>query len=191
MQELLAWTKGLQPWQSDAVARLLAKKELSPADQDDLYALLKVAHGIPDPEKREPLPLAEDQIPAPIKAETEIELLVIKNLRNVNAIAENQQLEVGAKGLTVIYGSNGSGKSGYSRVLKRACRARDQSEQILPNAYVAGAKMGDAQATFTVCVNGQIDEYLWQQGREAPKELSSLSIFDTWCARDMPGAGGG
>ena len=161
MQELLAWTKGLQAWQSDALARLLAKKELSPADQDDLYALLKVAHGIPDPEKREPLPLAEDQIPAPIQAETEIELLVIKNLRNVNAIAENQQLEVGAKGLTVIYGSNGSGKSGYSRVLKRACRARDQSEQILPNANVAGAKMGNAQATFTVCVNGQVDEYLW------------------------------
>lgn len=51
MQELLAWTKGLQAWQSDALARLLAKKELSPADQDDLYALLKVAHGIPDPEK--------------------------------------------------------------------------------------------------------------------------------------------
>ena len=183
MQELLAWTKGLQAWQSDALARLLAKKELSPADQDDLYALLKVAHGIPDPEKREPLPLAEDQIPAPIQAETEIELLVIKNLRNVNAIAENQQLEVGAKGLTVIYGSNGSGKSGYSRVLKRACRARDQSEQILPNANVAGAKMGNAQATFTVCVNGQVDEYLWQQGREAPKELSALSIFDTRCAR--------
>ncbi|MGN8005940.1 hypothetical protein ACTJKQ_22370 [Acidovorax sp. 22279] len=43
MQELLAWTKGLQAWQSDAVARLLAKKELVPADQDDLYELLKVS----------------------------------------------------------------------------------------------------------------------------------------------------
>ena len=56
------------------------------------------------------MPLAEDQIPATIQAETEIELLVIKNLRNVNA--ENQQLEVGAKGLTTVYGGNGSGKSG-------------------------------------------------------------------------------
>jgi len=142
-QELWAWTKGLQAWQSDAVSRLLAKKELTPADHDELYALLKVAHGIPDLEQREPLPLAENQIPAPIQAETDIELLFIKNLRNVTAIADNQQLEVGAKGLTVIYGANGSGKSGYSRVLKRACRARDQSEHILPNANVAGAKMGN------------------------------------------------
>ena len=135
-QELWAWTKGLQAWQSDAVAPLLAKKEFTPADHDELYALLKVAHGIPDLEQREPLPLAENQIPAPIQAETDIELLVIKNLHNVNAIAENQQLEVGAKGLTVIYGANGSGKSGYSRVLKRACRARDQSEHIIPCIFV-------------------------------------------------------
>ena len=56
------------------------------------------------------LPLAEGRIPVPIQAEIGIQLLVIKNLRNVNA--ENQQLEVGAKGLTTVYGGNGSGKSG-------------------------------------------------------------------------------
>jgi len=89
---------------------LLVKNVLTPADSDDLHALLKVAHGIPDPEKQEPLPLAEGQIPVPIQAEIGIQLLVIKNLRNVNA--ENQQLEVGAKGLTTVYGGNGSGKSG-------------------------------------------------------------------------------
>ena len=49
-------------------------------------------------------------MPVPIQAEIGIQLLVIKNLRNVNA--ENQQLEVGAKGLTTVYGGNGSGKSG-------------------------------------------------------------------------------
>jgi len=183
LHEILTWTKGLQAWQSDAVARLLAKKELTQVDHDDLYALLKLAHGIPDPQNRQPAPLTEEQIPAPILAETKIELLAIKNLRNVNAIAEKQQLDVGAVGMTVIYGDNGSGKSGYTRVLKRACRARDQSEQILPNANVAGAKMGSAQATFTLSVNGQVNEVDWLQGKEPPQELSALSIFDTRCAR--------
>ncbi len=39
-----------------------------------------------------------------------------------------------AAGMTVIYGGNASGKSGYARVMKRACRARDQTEPIHPNA---------------------------------------------------------
>lgn len=46
--------------------------------------------------------------------------------------------------MTVIYGDNGSGKSGYSRVLKRACRTRDQMEAIHPNAHLPTGKAGMA-----------------------------------------------
>ena len=52
LQEILAWTQGLPAWQSDAVARLLAKSALDAGDLDDLFALLKVAHGIPDSKER-------------------------------------------------------------------------------------------------------------------------------------------
>jgi energy-coupling factor transporter ATP-binding protein EcfA2 len=183
LQELLAWTRWLPAWQSDAVSRLLAKKTLNQQDFDDLYALLKLAHGIPDPQNRQPKPLTADQIPAQVKTTTHIELHAIKNLRNVNAIAENQRLAVGPVGMTVIYGDNGSGKSGYSRVLKRACRARDQSEPIHPNANLPGAKPGNAQASFDIVIDGVAKEVVWQQGKEAPPELSSFAIFDAHCAR--------
>lgn len=183
LQEILVWTQGLPAWQSDAVARLLAKHTLTPQDNEDLYALLKLAHGIPDPKNRQPQPLTTDRIPAQVKATTHIELRAIKNLRNVNAIAENQQLAVGPVGMTVIYGDNGSGKSGYSRVLKRACRARDQSEPIHPNANLPGAKAGNAQASFDITIDGALNEVVWQQGKEAPPELSSFAIFDAHCAR--------
>ena len=144
LQEILGWTQGLSPWQSDAVARLLAKPTLTTEDLDDLYALLKVAHGISDPKDRKPKPLTADQIPAPVKVTTHVELRAMKNLRHVNAIAENQHLPFSAAGMTVIYGDNGSGKSGYSRVLKRACRARDQMEAIHPNAHLPTGKAGMA-----------------------------------------------
>ena len=183
LQEVLVWTQGLPKWQSDAVSRLLAKQTLNQQDLDDLYALLKLAHGIPDPQNRQPKPLTADQIPAQVKATTHIELHAIKNLRNVNAIAENQQLSVGSAGMTVIYGDNGSGKSGYSRVLKRACRARDQSEPIHPNANLLGSKVGSAQASFDLAIDGAVKEVVWQQGKEAPPELSSFAIFDARCAR--------
>jgi ABC-type molybdenum transport system ATPase subunit/photorepair protein PhrA len=34
--------------------------------------------------------------------------------------------------MTVVYGDNGSGKSGYARLIKRMVRSRHQ-EEILPN----------------------------------------------------------
>ena len=148
LQDILGWAKGLPAWQSDAIARLFAKQVLSQEDLEDLYALLKAEYGIPDPKGRTANKLSDDQIPAGTQANTHVELLAIKNLRHVNAIAENQRLAFGAKGLTVIYGDNGSGKSGYTRVLKRACRARDQSEPIHPNAYLPLGKVGTAEAVL-------------------------------------------
>lgn len=183
LQEILGWTQGLAPWQSDAVARLLVKQTLTAEDQDDLFALLKAAHGISDPKDRKPKPLTADQIPAPVKATTHIELRAIKNLRNVNAIAENQHLPFSFAGMTVIYGDNGSGKSGYSRVLKRACRARDQMEAIHPNANLPADKAGVPEAAFEIAVDGVSKDAHWTNGKAAPPELSSFAIFDSRCAR--------
>lgn len=183
LQEILSWTQGLPAWQSDAVARLLAKQTLTAEDQDDLFALLKLAHGIPDPKGRQPKPLSADLIPAPVEVTTHIELLAMKNMRNVNAIAENQHLTFSAAGMTVIYGDNGSGKSGYSRVLKRACRARDQSETIHPNAHLPAGKAGVPEAVFEISVAGVSKDVQWIQGNAAPSELSSFAVFDTRCAR--------
>ena len=72
LQEILGWSQILPAWQSDAVARLLAKQSLTIEDQDDLLALLKVAHGIPDPKDRKPKPLTADQIPAPVIGTTHV-----------------------------------------------------------------------------------------------------------------------
>lgn len=183
LQEILSWSQSLPTWQSDAVARLLAKRTLSVEDQDDLLALLKVAHGIPDPEERKPKPLTADQIRAPVKVTTHVELLAMKNMRHVNAIAENQLLPFSAAGMTVIYGDNGSGKSGYSRVLKCACRARDQMEAIHPNATLPTGKAGTAEAAFEITVDGVAQDVQWTLGKAAPAVLSSFAIFDSRCAR--------
>lgn len=183
LQEVLSWTQGLPTWQSDAVARLLSKSVLTDDDLQDLYALLKVAHGIPDPKDRKPKPLTADQIPMQVKASTHVELRAMKNMRHVNAIAENQHLAFGTAGLTVIYGDNGSGKSGYSRVLKRACRSRDQMEVIHPNANLPANKGAAAEAAFEIAVNGVAQDVHWVNGQPAPPELSAIAIFDSRCAR--------
>jgi energy-coupling factor transporter ATP-binding protein EcfA2 len=156
---------------------------LAANDLDDLFALLKAANGIPDPKGRTPKRLTADQIPVPVRDSAHVALLAIKNLRHVNAIAENQCLPIERIGLTVVYGDNGSGKSGYSRVLKRACRARDQGETIHPNAHLRIGETGPAEADFEIVVNGGTKIVHWVNDRAAPAELSSIAIFDSRCAR--------
>ncbi len=41
-------------------------------------------------------------------------------IAGVNALVGDQELSFGAEDMTIIYGDNGSGKSGYCRVLKYA-----------------------------------------------------------------------
>lgn len=183
LQEILKWSEGLPEWQQDAIARIYAKQELSGQDFDDLFAVLKSAHGITDPKKRVPNKLGAAQVAAPQAPERLVQLTALKNLRNVNALAEDQRIPINPNGLSVIYGENGTGKSGYSRVFKKACRARDQREAIHPNAYKEPSKIGPAQATFELIVNGEQLEVEWTFGKEAPEQLSSIAIFDAHCAR--------
>jgi hypothetical protein len=84
LQEISAWAKDLHAWQSDALSRLLTKQTLTDADHEDLYALLKADHGIPDPQNQKPKSLSPNQVPAPVKVNVQVQLHAIKNLSHVN-----------------------------------------------------------------------------------------------------------
>jgi len=183
LQEIQKWSVGLPAWQQDAIVRLFNKGKLDVADFDDLYALLKSAHTISDPKGRVASKLAAGHVPTPQAANSVVRLTALKNLRHVNALAEKQTLTFQPDGLTVIYGNNGSGKSGYTRALKRACRARDQSENILPNANLAPSQVGKPEAEFNLVINGQPITTKWEDGTPAHDALSNVAIFDSRCAR--------
>jgi hypothetical protein len=63
-----------------------------------------------------------------------VTLAALRGCKGVNALTEDQELDFGASGLTVIYGDNGSGKSGYARLIKEAVGARHPA-QILPDVF--------------------------------------------------------
>jgi energy-coupling factor transporter ATP-binding protein EcfA2 len=86
-------------------------------------------------------------------------------------------------GITLIYGGNGSGKSGYARVMKRACRARDQTEPVHPNANDPIASMRVPAAKFDIKIMGVSQEVDWTRDTTSPDQLSLISVFDSKCAR--------
>lgn len=183
VEAIQQWSIGIPDWQQDAIARLFFKGKLDANDYAELYSLLKASQGVAAPNGLVAKKLSAAQVPASGTKGKQVELLAIKNLENVNAIASGQILPIAQNGLTVIYGANGAGKSGYSRVLKKACRARDQSEPILPDARLQVIDTKRARASFDLLVDGSAVEVTWIDGQPAPAELASIATFDARCAR--------
>lgn len=183
LSEIQKWAEKLPAWQQHAVAVLYERQTPTPDDLEDILALLKASKGIPDLAGREARKLTAEQVAVPQAGQPLVQLTSLKNLKHVNALASGKALPFAPTGLTVIYGDNGAGKSGYSRVLKKACRARDQSEKIRANAYVNPILTDPASAEFDVLVGGQIDTFQWTDGKGAPPALSAIAIFDSRCAR--------
>jgi len=184
LNNILAWaTTDLTLWQRDAVRRLFQKEALDQQDLDDLYALLKSSHGLPDPQNRQSVPLAKEHLPAHAMNSAPVIIRAMQDLKYVNRIAPGQKLEFAPIGMTVIYGGNGSGKSGYSRVLKRACRARDHTETVHPDAFDAKAAASIPEATFDIEVGGHAKSLVWKRDTAPPDELSTIAVFDGKCAR--------
>ncbi len=129
------WVLTQSPWMRDAARRLFQNGRLEDRDFEDVLALLKSQEGIADPAGRVPQPLALEMVPMAGSLESSVTLLSLRNLTGVNAIAPDQQIDFAPNGLTVIYGGNGAGKSGYSRVLRKACRARTTGGPILGNVF--------------------------------------------------------
>jgi hypothetical protein len=125
------------------------------------------------------LPLETGHLRDPSRDQGEVYLRQIHGVRHVNALAPDQRLTLHRVGMTIIYGDNGSGKSGYARILKKACRARMPSriEEIIPDIY--DAEPGTPSATIEYAIGGQNRTCAWQLGLATDIALSAVSVFDS------------
>jgi len=81
--------------------------------------------------------------------------------------------------LTVVYGDNAAGKSGYTRILKSACRARGD-EDILGNVLSGNTPLNPSVSIkYTVGNDSDIQEW---SGSEDDDNLSRVSVFDAHSA---------
>jgi energy-coupling factor transporter ATP-binding protein EcfA2 len=104
---------------------------------------------------------------------------------NVDRLVPNQSLKFIPKGITIVYGDNGSGKSGYCRILKQLCRARqERPEQILGDAYSSGTKPPPKARVQYAIDDKEFAPYDWIENRIAPYPacLSRITVFDASAA---------
>ena len=170
LSEIVTWANSCPMWQRDALRRLCDNERLS---QEDLDSLLGICKG-----EQEGSPITAEHVRDPSASNLEVSLSKLHNLQHVNALQSGETLTFQKSGLTVIYGDNGAGKSGYARVLKQACRARlPKDDTVLPNVYAAERGIPQAEVSFRV--GGQNQSVTWRQGTTADPRLTAISVFDS------------
>ena len=170
LTDLVKWAEKRPSWQKDALRRLVEGETLNDQAIAELTALCldpTLAH----------VPIAQSHVGAETVSAEPISLVSITNPTAINALASKQELSFEPSGITVIYGDNGSGKSGYVRVLKHACRSRDEKFVIHRNLEDKTDTPQSAEISFT---RGSVpDQFVWTLDGDPHIDLPSVSIFDS------------
>jgi energy-coupling factor transporter ATP-binding protein EcfA2 len=106
----------------------------------------------------------------------QVQLIRVANARGVNALVEGQSLRFEPTGLTVIYGNNGSGKSGYARLVKSMVKAR-HSSSVLPDVFKANPDPPTAELSCSVAG----EEHVQRHPAAATPEMLKMSFYDEHC----------
>lgn len=176
LQEILEMSADWPAWQSDALRRIFASGEIAEQDQTDIRAMLEQSDGAP-----RPILLDASHIPTLGDGQTTV-LVELRDLQHINRFAPGSGIRFQPTGLNIVFGTNGAGKSGYSRVLKRACRAR-RSTPVLPDAYAETP--GTPRAEIIVLdEQGNPRLYDWQEGRGSDTRLAMIAVYDSHCSED-------
>ena len=101
----------------------------------------------------------------------------IREAKNVNALVDAQVLTFAAAGLTVVYGDNASGKSGYARLVKAVAGARHR-EPVHTNVFSDGRGQ-DQKAEIELVAGGVGKKSGWPDG--VSEELRAIRFYDEAC----------
>jgi energy-coupling factor transporter ATP-binding protein EcfA2 len=185
IDDVVQWAGTLPGWQGDAVRRILeaGDQPLTADDYSEIMELAKADLGLAPQhatlKHRAPEAGKFSGVPGTTAA---VKLLSLEDVQNVNIIKSGQSQPFSENGLTVVYGNNGSGKSGYSRILKLACQARDKDERILPNVF-STAPAGTPTATLKIKHEAAVKSIKWTSGVTPDQLLTNITVFDSRCAR--------
>jgi len=124
--------------------------------------------------------LSENHLNRTVAETPPISLIAVVHESGVNSLAPGQRLELPERGLIVVAGLNGSGKSGYARVVKVFAGTRGP-EAILPNVFAASASP-TASVEFAGANGHALSVTLDDAGTDAAIELRRIRVFDTLAA---------
>ncbi|EHK9052267.1 hypothetical protein QUO04_002296, partial [Vibrio vulnificus] len=169
--------KGKPDWWRYTLNQALVLGELSHQELETAYILAKMEFGLEDKSPDYEI-LTQKAKATGYHAETEENKLIsVGNAVNISTLAEEKKIEFSPKGLTVIYGNNGAGKSSYAKILKNACLTRGEAPALKHNVFAA--KVGIPSAEIQIESNGKPELVTWNNQLEPDPRLKSIRVFDS------------
>ena len=173
-EDIVSWSRDRPAWQREVMRRTAAGALFSDDDYDQLLEdILKAPATIAG------AAFGLEHLPKVSAEDLPVSIVSIAKPEHVNALASDQPLTFEPNGLTIVYGDNGSGKSGYARLLKRITRARHQ-EEVLSDVF-RDTTLEKPTASLAVRI-GDKDELLsWPDS--TPPELQRMLFYDGECGK--------
>lgn len=186
-RDILDWSEEQDRWKREALRLLFVEKQLTPDDYSRLYTMFLSQHNL-GPELTDFLPLTEAHL-LQEGGQHQTVLCSIEDMTAVNRYPNGSQISFASTGLTAVFGENGAGKSGLSRLIKQVCRARVRTP-VLPNVYAENYQSAKPSATFRYQDNGEAYLFEWTPGAKGPEELAAIAVLDEACADHYVGSEG-
>lgn len=180
--KLQEWVAGQDAWIADALHRAAIAGVATAEDADAIATRVQAANGISSAGEPECMVFEEGCVAAVGKAVETPLLCSIGPLNHVDRLATGQELKFALDGLTIVFGENGSGKSGYARAARRLCTSRVPI--VLQGDVFAAMTGGPAQVTFsTKTGDAEPVSHNWAEGSELPDACVQMTFLDTANAR--------
>ena len=169
--QVRTWLLEQQDWLQEAADRILKHDALSEPDIQAITALLKS----PDGQKVSKHRTFSGLITA-ATAPDELRLAAISKVYGIENLAPREPLAFGSGNLVVIYGHNGSGKSSYTRTLKKVS-GKPRANELRPNVF--RVPPAERKCTIAFQLGSTIQSIDWVANGDPIDSLRPVDIFDS------------
>jgi energy-coupling factor transporter ATP-binding protein EcfA2 len=173
-QEIRDWLHAQPDWLQQAAEMLLSSGGASDTDIQTLVERMKTPEGQQVTTHRS----FDGLTPGPAPA-NDLRLLEIGDISGIENLGPRSPLGFGAGNLCVIYGHNGSGKSGYTRLLKKAC-GKTRAEELKPNVFQPPPAV--RKCTIKYRLAGVAQQVEWRVNDAPIDDIRAVDIFDAHAA---------
>jgi energy-coupling factor transporter ATP-binding protein EcfA2 len=182
-KNLIDWAAGQHAWVSDSLRRIATAADHVIGDEDaeiilaNVRAAARAAVG-KDADLR---PLDVSHLGSISTDSRRTILAQLGPVENIDRLACDQRLRIAAEGITLVYGENGSGKSGYTRIAKRLCRSLSV-DQLRGNVFATASGPMRVEVRYRVG-DDEVQTLDWDPATPPPSVLRQISVFDSHNAR--------
>jgi hypothetical protein len=176
--KLTDWCAGQPAWAVDAMQRAASCSQDVDAEVNALVCRIGLAHGLAIDGENLCQPFTEESVVAVGNSPDDVVLHSVGPLRGLDRLAGDQVLKFVLDGITIVFGDNGSGKSGYTRALRQLTCVREDAP-LEGDVFATGSAPSKSIAyTYRV---GEADAVTatWREGQSKPAVLEGVTLLDT------------